>query len=57
MGPPGQYKQILISERVDIYPFNMCIRFKAECLYFVEVFEGVYEEVYLGLVIRSYLHQ
>jgi len=52
----SQYKQIIIGERVDIHPFNMFIRFKSECLYFMRVFEGVYEEVYLGLV-RSYLHQ
>jgi hypothetical protein len=46
-----------MGERVDIHPFNMYIRFKSEHLYFMGVFEGVYEEVYLGSVIRSYPHQ
>ena len=48
----GQYKQILIGERVDIHLFNMFIRFKSEHLYVMVVYEGVHEEVYLGSVIR-----
>ena len=50
MNTPGQYTQILIGERVDIHPFNMYIRFKSQRLYFMGVFEGVYEDVHLGLV-------
>ena len=52
-----QYKQILIGEKVGIHPFNMSTMFKGECLYFMVVFEGVYQEVYQELGIKSYLHQ
>ena len=57
MSLSGQCKRILINKNVDIHPFNMSIRFKGECLYFLVVFEGVYEEVYQELGIKSYLHQ
>ena len=57
MSLSGPYKQILIGENVGIHSFNMSIRFKGERLYFMVVFEGVYEEVYQELVIKSYLHQ
>ena len=57
MSLSGPYKRILIGENVGIHPFNMSIRFKGERLYFMVVFEGVYEEVYQELVIKSYLHQ
>ena len=57
MSLSGPYKWILIGENVGIHPFNMSIRFKGERLYFMVVFEGVYEEVYQELLIKSYLHQ
>ena len=52
-----QYEWILIGEKVGIHPFNMSTMFKGEFLYFMVVFEGVYQEVYQKLGIKSYLHQ
>ena len=51
MSLTGQYKQILIGERVDIHPLNVFIRLKMEHLCVMVVSEEVYEV----LVNRSYL--
>jgi len=39
---------------VDIYPLNVFIGFKMEHICVIVVSEGVYEEIYQGLVIRLY---
>jgi len=57
MSLTGQYKQILIGERVDIHPLNLFIGFKMEHLSVMVVSEGVHEEVHQGVVIKSYLPQ
>jgi len=57
MSLPAKDEEILMDQKVAIHPLNMLIRFKSGRPFAVVASEGVYEEVYLGLVIRPYLHQ